>query len=187
MGCAIYLHGTPSTLGRNTMRTSEAIRLLDSQCQYVGILRKHRDDWAKFNTWQRETEIKLERIFGPGNRHFKTFKGINYSSAVTLIGSGRDIAGEIRYWNQGLDEAQEFFRLMKDEIKSRSFFGFISLPKSEIGTISDDKITIRWIMAHLPVAYIVIGIAALLTVFLAGVRVGQIPFVNEILNALFKE
>jgi hypothetical protein len=166
------------------MRTSEAIQLIDSQSQYISLLRGRRADWSKFNTWQRETAIVLERIYGPGSTQAESFKGIRYSLGVVSVGTGRDLAEEDRCWNQGLDEAQDFFRKIRDQVQRSSCSGVPRMPKKRIDPVCRDPVSIRSMASRLRVSYVLIGLAAFVVLF-AYVRANEPHALQDVLDILF--
>lgn len=161
------------------MRAPLAKDLVKRQRAAIAGLREQSHDWAAFNPWQRETEIIIKRLFGEGTPHAKTFHDIRFSPGVFCIERGRDYDEERRYWNKGFDEAEAFLKVLNDEIDRDTRFGLFRPRRAEAVVDGEGKITPYWLWRHLPARFVWIGLGALLSAFLLGVKMGQIPWIRQ--------
>jgi hypothetical protein len=162
------------------MRARQAIALIEKQRAAISGLRGKSHDWAAFNSWQRETEIIIKRLFGEAAPHAATFHGIRYSPGVYAIGGGRDNEEERHYWSKGFDEAEAFLRVLTDEVARDTRFGRFSSKKTAAIVDGQGKITIYWLTRHLPARFVWIGFGALLSAVLFGVKLGQVAWIKEL-------
>jgi len=162
------------------MRARRAKALIDKQRDAISGLRVKSYDWAPFNSWHRETEIIIKRLFGEATPHARTFSDISYSSGVFVAGGGRDYEEERRRWSEGFDEAEAFLRVLIDEIDRDTHFGCFHPQKATAIVDEKGKITLYWLTRHLPARFVWIGLGALVSALLLGVKLGQVSWIKEL-------
>lgn len=162
------------------MRASKAKALIAKQRAAISGLYERVCDWAALNSWQLETRIIINRLFGTGTPHVESFDGIRYNAVAICIGGGQDCGQDKRYWCEGLDQADAFLKVLEDEIDRDTSFGWLH-PQKATGTMGEDgKITLYWLWKHMPARFVGIGVGALLSAFFFGLKMGQVSWIKEL-------
>lgn len=97
------------------MKPSRAIEILTRQQQAASPLRQLQSGSPDFSKWRRDTEVAIERIFGPGSRHVDDFKNVRYSLSFATS-STTDNEWEQAY-REGLARANAILESLIDEIR----------------------------------------------------------------------
>jgi hypothetical protein len=96
------------------MDKAQAVEKLNRQIEQIESLKKQKSHGQQFKKWHRDTEVAIEKIFGPESRHLTDFNEINYSLMV-CTSSTPDYEWERAYQN-GLDTAKTVLSSFIDEI-----------------------------------------------------------------------
>ena len=101
------------------MQASRAIEILERQRQASMMLRGQRRSSPEFHKWQRDTEVAIERIFGPLSRNVDDFKAISYS--LSAFSSGTPDSAFQDAYERGLRKADAILQSMIDEVRDYDF------------------------------------------------------------------
>lgn len=103
-----------------TLTKEKAIELLQSQIDKSTILVGGDVLDPVFTRWKRDTQVRIEHIFGTEGRHLKDFRGVHYEGMVQFneynerITTDEEIKSQ---FNQGLRQAREILQSMIEEIR----------------------------------------------------------------------
>lgn len=96
------------------MKNDRAIEILTRQRELTATLIPLSSSDPEFKKWRRDTEVAIERIFGPGSRHLVEFNDIRYWSGVVFSGMSEDV--HRRAYTSGVQTAAVMLASMIDEI-----------------------------------------------------------------------
>ncbi|HTV68183.1 MAG TPA: hypothetical protein VMF90_06560 [Rhizobiaceae bacterium] len=97
------------------MQAVRAIEILERQRQASKALLKLSTKSPEFVKWRRDTEIAIERVFGPQTRNITDFKGVSYS--LSVISSGTPDSAFHAAYQRGLSQADAILASMIDEVR----------------------------------------------------------------------
>ena len=163
------------------MRRTSAHKLLDKQLSAIGTLRQGHLGSPELSSWLRETRFLLKRIFGPATKHPDTLERVVVPPAVYTAGGGYDAAAEQRKYVRDLDQAATFLRLLKDEVtKDSTWWGKYRPPSNKVENDAIGKITVPWLLRHVPINIWLGAAGFILAVFVIGIRASKIDWIRQL-------
>src|SRR5438309_1571414 len=111
--------------------SDKAVEILRKQVAIARELRGKKRFSSEFETWYRNTEIALEKIFGKETRHTNDFDSVGYALEVTWSGTP-DYEHTVAF-QQGLDTACARLESMIQEIED---YGLVDIIASEQNPVS---------------------------------------------------
>jgi len=97
------------------MESRRAISIIRSKLDTINDLLKKRHGSQEFTKWHRDTEVALERIFGPKSRHKNDFTEVHYSPLVHVFGMQDSVYQDA--YTHGLNNAKAVLASIIEEIE----------------------------------------------------------------------
>lgn len=130
-------------------------------------------DHASAHALLRDSAIYARRTFGDQSPHITAIENVQFRHPSVIFNSGHHMNSDI--WNQGVRDLRSAFDAMSYEKK------LAQAPTSANPPI--DKITLDWIIKHVPLKFWAGAIAMLLTSFTFGYAAGSNRLINQLVLA----
>lgn len=151
------------------MTTSE-LEDLESRLDQIEML-----DHTSANALLRDASIYARKVFGDLSPHVVTVENVQFRHPTLMFNSGHHMNSDI--WSQGVRDLRSAFDAMRYETKL--------VQKSNSISPVAEKITLEWLINHVPVKLWVGAITLLAAVFSFGYAAGSNRFLSQLLS-LFK-
>lgn len=164
------------------MNKQIAISQLQDQINKIRVVRATRRFGASFTKWRRDTEVVISQVFGGNEKHIRDFTSITYGNQdLPYVLDTTEEASHQRAYEEGLEHAESIITSFIDEIKRYwEENGPTSISPHEL--LPPVKVTIPWLLKHVPVRFWLAVLGLLLTAFLVGVNSTRINTVREIFH-----
>lgn len=164
------------------MNKQIAIAQLQTQIDKIRVVRATRRFGATFAKWRRDTEIVINQVFSEDEKHIRDFASITYGNQdLPHVLDSAEEARHQRVYEEGLEHAESIITSFIDEIKRYwQEDGPSSILQHEL--LLPEKVTIPWLIKHVPVNLWLTILGLLLTVFLIGINSTRISIVKEIFH-----
>ena len=164
------------------MNKETAIAQLQAQIDKIREVKATRRFGATSTKWRRDTEVVISQVFSGDEKHISDFTGITYGNKdLPYVPDTAEEATHQRVYEEGLEHAESIITSFIDEIKQYwEEDGPPSISPHEL--FPPEKVTIPWLLKHVPVRLWLAVLGLLLAAFVAGVSSTHISIVREIFN-----
>jgi len=164
------------------MNKQIAISQLQDQINKIRVVRATRRFGASFTKWRRDTVVVISQVFGGDEKHIRDFISITYGNQdLPYIPDTAEEATHQRVYEEGLEHAESIINSCIDEIKRYwEENGPPSILPREL--LPPEKVTIPWLLKHVPVRLWLAVLGLLFAAFLIGVNSTRISIVREIFH-----
>lgn len=164
------------------MNKQIAIAQLQDQINKLRVVRATRRFGASFTKWRRDTEVVINQVFSEDEKHIRDFASITYGNQdLPYVLDAAEEAKHQRVYEEGLEHAESIITSFIDEIKRYwQEDGPSSILQHEL--LLPEKVTIPWLIKHVPVSLWLTILGLLLTVFFIGINSTRISIVKEIFH-----
>jgi hypothetical protein len=129
------------------MNAEQAIERLERQLIPIADVKRFQRESPEFKKWHRDTEVAIERIFGPDTRHIKDFTSIHYFLSLRYATSSNPATQHHKAYTDGLDKAAAVLHSMIDEIREDGL-----AIVTGIGAVAVDSLSVlRQICSRFPI------------------------------------
>ncbi len=164
------------------MNKQIAISQLQDQINKIREVKATRRFGATFTKWRRDTEVVISQVFSGDEKHIRDFTNITYGNQdLPYVIDTAEEASHQRVYEEGLEHAESIITSFIDEIKQywKEDGPILNLPHD---LLPPEKVTIPWLLKHVPVRLWLAVFGLLLAAFLAGVNSTRISIVKEIFH-----
>jgi hypothetical protein len=163
------------------MNKKIAIAQLHGQIDAIRMVQATRRFGATFTKWRRDTEVVISQIFSGDEKHIRDFTDISYGNQdLPYLQDTTEEASYQSVYYEGLEHAESIIISFIDEIKRywKDHGPTTSISPYEL--LPPEKVTIPWLVKHVPIHIWLTVLGFLLTAFLVGVNSTRISIVREI-------
>lgn len=164
------------------MNKQIAIVHLEAQIEKIREVRATRRFGASFTKWRRDTEVVISQVFSGDEKHIRDFTSITYGNQdLPYVPDTAEEATHQRVYEEGLEHAKSIITSCIDEIKRYwEEYGPISNLPHDL--LPPEKVTIPWLLKHVPAMLWLAVLGLLLAAFIFGVNSTRISIVKEIFH-----
>lgn len=159
-----------------------AISQLQAQIDKIREVKATRRFGATSTKWRRDTEVVIRQVFSGDEKHIRDFTGITYGNQdLPYVSDTAEEARFQRVYEEGLEHAESIITSFIDEIKRYwKDDGPASISPHELPP--PEKVTIPWLVKHVPVRLWLAVLGLLLTAFLVGINSTRLSIIREIFH-----